>query len=328
MNRLPLVLLFTFFSVATVSAQDTFSIVAVDTVTGEVGAAGASCVDLFTFTFSGNDFISELLPGVGGINTQATYNTTNQVNARNRMLAGDTPAQIIKWLIENDMNGSPDTRQYGVVRLDNGTAQTAGYTGGDCYDYKNHIAGKTYCIQGNILSGPQVLDSMEARFNREQGDLACKLMAAMQGANMIGADTRCASNGTSSLFAFIKVAKPADPFERPSFILSVKTRSNAGIEPIDSLQALFSQAHTCDRPVIEDDHECILFPVPAGNRLTIRTHNASLKTYSIRNAIGQLVAAGEMETETALSLDGLASGIYFIQIKNEHIITRKSFLKL
>lgn len=181
MGRLPLVLLLLFLSAASVSsAQDTFSIVAMDTVTGEVGAAGASCLDLFTFTFSGNDFISELLPGLGAINTQATYNPTNQVNARDRMLAGDTPQQIIQWLVTHDMNNNPATRQYGIVRLANGRAQVAGYTGNDCYDYKGHIAGKTYCIQGNILLGPQVLDSMEARFNRQPGDLACKLMAAMR----------------------------------------------------------------------------------------------------------------------------------------------------
>ena len=46
-------------------SQDTFSIVAVDPFTGEVGSAGASCVDLFQFGLPSDDFIGQLIPGVG-----------------------------------------------------------------------------------------------------------------------------------------------------------------------------------------------------------------------------------------------------------------------
>lgn len=145
---------------------------------------------------------------------------------------------------------------------------------------------------------------------------------------MLGADSRCTANGTSSLFAFIKVARPADRFEQPSFLLSVKTRSNSGIEPIDSLQTLFDQAHTCELPAPEPDRGFILFPVPAGNTLTIRTNDPSRTTYRIRNAIGQLVVTGEMTAEMQVSLEGLASGIYFLQLKNEHTAAGKTFLKL
>src|SRR5215217_117700 len=210
MSRALVFLLLFLCPVIIVKAQDTFSIVAVDPVTGEVGAAGASCLDLYAFPFFADDFISELFPGIGAINTQASYTPGNQASARDRMNAGDNPAQIIDWLIAHDVSGNADIRQYGIVRLVKGSPQTAGYTGAACMDYKNHITGKTYCIQGNILLGRKVLDSMEARFNNEQGDLACKLMAALQGAKMIGADSRCTANGTSSLFAFVKVSKPAD----------------------------------------------------------------------------------------------------------------------
>lgn len=219
------------FSAYMASAQDTFSIVAVDSVTGEVGGAGASCVDMFTTGLS-NDFLSELFPGVGAINTQAAYDATNQANARKRMNAGDTPAQIISWLSANDVNGNPTQRQYGVIRLINGSPKSAGYTGTNCPASKKHTAGLTYCIQGNTLLGTKVIDSMEARFKREKGDLACKLMAAMQGAKMVGADSRCASNGTSSLFAFLKVMKKTDTFGNPSFLISVRTHDNAGLNPL------------------------------------------------------------------------------------------------
>lgn len=154
-------------SACVASAQDTFSIVAVDSVTGEVGGAGASCVDMFTTGLS-NDFLSELFPGVGAINTQAAYDATNQANARKRMNAGDSPAQIISYLTTNDVNGNPSQRQYGVIRLINGSPKSAGYTGSSCPAAKKHIAGITYCIQGNTLLGTKVIDSMEARFKREK----------------------------------------------------------------------------------------------------------------------------------------------------------------
>lgn len=226
-------------------SQDTFSIVAVDPVTGEVGSAGASCVDVSNFGTNDASFLGELFPGVGAINTQASYNTTNQANARNRMNAGQTPSQIIQWLVNNDVSNQPQYRQYGIAALVNGQAQSAGYTGSSTMNYKNHITGPNYAIQGNILLGQQILDNMEAGFLNEPGDLSCKLMAALQGANVVGADTRCASNGTSSLFAFLKVAQPNDQFGSPSFSIAVTTSNGQGIEPIDALQNKFDNQHTC-----------------------------------------------------------------------------------
>ena len=191
MNKLiALILLISFVSLE-IQAQDTFSIVAVDTITGEVGSAGASCVNLFQTNFSDDSFLGELFPNVGAINSQAYYIPTNQVSARNRMNMGDTPSQIIEWLVENDVQSQPQLRQYGIVAMVNGSPEVAAHTGSSTDDYKNHILGPNYSIQGNILLGQVVLDSMESRFINEQGDLACKLMAALQGANIVGAVPVC-----------------------------------------------------------------------------------------------------------------------------------------
>lgn len=170
------------------NAQDTFSIVAMDINTGEVGSAGASCVDLFNTPFDNDSFLGVLFPGQGAINTQASYIPQNQDNATQRMLSGDTPREIIDWLISNDIQGNPNVRQYGIVGKVADTIQTAGYTGSSTLDYKGHIEGVSYCIQGNILLGPEVLESMEANFKAEPGDLKCKLMAALMGAKRVGAD--------------------------------------------------------------------------------------------------------------------------------------------
>ena len=96
----------------------------------------------------------------------------------------------------------------GIDLVDGG--RSAAFTGDNCYDYKNHIIGDHYSIQGNILFGQRILDSMEYRFINTSGSLANRLMSAMQGAKIPGADTRCLNEGISSLSAFIRVAKEND----------------------------------------------------------------------------------------------------------------------
>ena len=76
--RLIVLLLTLALVLAGAPAQATFSIVAVDPATGEVGSAGASCI-------SGSIIISDVHPGVGVIHTQSYWNAANQNNARNRM---------------------------------------------------------------------------------------------------------------------------------------------------------------------------------------------------------------------------------------------------
>ena len=91
-------------------SQDTFSIVAMDPITGEVGSAGASCVDLDANNLPTDDFLGELFPGLGAINSQAYYIPANQANARARMNEGYTPSEIIEWLINNNVQNQPQFR--------------------------------------------------------------------------------------------------------------------------------------------------------------------------------------------------------------------------
>ncbi|MFN0013097.1 MAG: DUF1028 domain-containing protein [Saprospiraceae bacterium] len=245
-------------------AQDTFSIVAVDSLTGEVGSAGASCISATNLkNFFPNfdpDFLGDLLPGRGAINTQASYLQQNQLNARARLAEGMTPQAVVNWLAANDAQSGSTQRQYGVAALQNGAPMAAAFTGANCLNVKAHRVGPNYSIQGNILSGAAILDSMEARFLAAGGCLANRLMAAMQGANVSGADSRCASNGTSSMFAFLKVAAPGDSASNLTLRLFV-SYDPVGIEPIDSLQALFDTRYVCVSTVKDAAGEGIAFRV-------------------------------------------------------------------
>src|SRR5512136_3132467 len=113
-------------------AQDTFSIVAVDTVTREIGSAGASCVGPINGV--GAYIISDVVEGVGAIHTQASWLSANQQTAHQQMLLGKSPQEIIDWMVAHDAQSNPTVRQYGVVDLTR-RGQSAAYTGINCTNY-------------------------------------------------------------------------------------------------------------------------------------------------------------------------------------------------
>ena len=219
-----------FFILVPLIAQDTFSIVAIDTITGEIGSAGASCI-------AGSIIISDVHPGIGAIHTQAYWISTNQQNASDLMNNGYSPQEIIEWLVANDVQNNPHIRQYGIVDMVDG-GRSAAYTGEDCDDYKNHVTGDTYAIQGNILLGEDILDDMETAFLNSFGTLDEKLLSAMEAANVPGADTRCMDFGIPALSAFIRMARSENIAD--SLYLDINVNGVPIVtNPIDSLYQLY-----------------------------------------------------------------------------------------
>ena len=216
----------------------TFSIVAVDPETGEVGSAGGSCI-------AGSIIISDIHPNIGAIHTQSYYLSSNQNFASTLMDQGYSPEEIINNLVLNDAQNNPGIRQYGIVDMESG-GRSAAFTGQNCTDWKGHIAGSNYSIQGNILLNENVLNSMESGFLNTNGPLFKKLMAALQGANIPGADTRCLDEGISTYSAFIRVAKPTDSNDyymdlNVNSIVPYFAQNGIWLEPIDTLQTLYDE---------------------------------------------------------------------------------------
>jgi len=216
--------------------QDTFSIVAVDTVTGEIGSAGASCVGPIGGV--GAFILSDVIEQVGAIHTQASYLSANQNYAHSLMLLGLSPQQIIDSLVANDVQNNPNIRQYGIVDLTR-NGESAAFTGIDCLDYKGHVTGNGYAIQGNILLGEIIIDTMRTIFLNTQGPLADRLMKTLEAAKIIGADTRCASRSTSSQSSFIKVVRIGDGGN--PYLQEIVPDSPVGVDPIDLLREQFNQ---------------------------------------------------------------------------------------
>jgi uncharacterized Ntn-hydrolase superfamily protein len=211
-------------------SNDTFSIVAVDTLTGQVGSAGASCIQ-------GSIIISDIHPGLGAIHTQSYWNASNQDSASSLMEQGYEPQDIIDWLVENDAQNDPTIRQYGVVDLLEG-GRSAAFTGENCSDFKGHKIGDTYAIQGNILLGQSILDDMEEAFLTQYGTFEEKLMASLMAANVVGADTRCTPYGTPSISAFIRVSDPNDYGDNLFLDINVNN-APLTLNPLDSLHVLY-----------------------------------------------------------------------------------------
>ncbi len=300
--------------------QDTFSIVAVDTVTGEVGSAGASCLDDDDIE-GGVLIISDVHPGVGAIHTQSYWHPSNQQYAKQLMNDGFSPQQIIDSLVANDVQNNPGIRQYGVVDLFGESARSAAFTGENCLDHKNHITGPNFAIQGNILLGQQILDSMEARFLNTEGELVCKLMAALQGANVAGADTRCLSNGTSSLSAFVRVAKPDD--DEDSLYVDFRVpKVFPGAEPIDQLQTIVDNWGGCiDTQIEETDTEGSIrvFPNPAVHAVTFEflpQNSLEGLTISIFDSRGAKIRefSGLSAPTLSWNTDEVSPGIYVYRV--------------
>jgi len=211
------------------NSHATFSIVAVDTVTGTVGSAGASCI-------AGSQIINDVVEGIGAVNTQSFYLSGNQSNAHTLLLAGIMPDSIMAWLEANDVEGDPTVRQYGAVTIA-GPGASASFTGGNCFFWAGHLVGPTYAVQGNILLGPEIIDSMEFVFLNTSGPLEEKLMAALEAAKVPGADSRCLSAGKSSISAYIKVVRLGDG--GVPYLYEAVGNTTPSVDPIDVLRTQY-----------------------------------------------------------------------------------------
>jgi uncharacterized Ntn-hydrolase superfamily protein len=71
-----------------------------------------------------------------------------------------------------------------------GPGQAAAYTGPDCMNWAGHVTGDGFSCQGNILAGPQVVEGSAEAYTRAEGDLADRLLAALEGGQRAGGDRR------------------------------------------------------------------------------------------------------------------------------------------
>src|SRR5215467_10759660 len=159
----------------------TFSIVAIDPQTGEMGVAVASRY------FSVGSVVPWAMADVGAVATQANVNVGYGQQALDLLRQGLTAPEVLKKILADDKFEGKDGRQVAIV---DAKGNVAAYTGPNAPKWAGDRQGKTWSAQGNILVGAQVPEAMGKAFESTQGELAEKLFAALKAGDSVGGDAR------------------------------------------------------------------------------------------------------------------------------------------
>ncbi|RMG30108.1 MAG: DUF1028 domain-containing protein [Methanobacteriota archaeon] len=157
----------------------TFSIVALDPETGELGIAVESKA------FSVGSLVPWAKAGVGAVATQSLVNVSLGPKGLELLEDGLSPGEVIEEFKKIDTR--LDLRQVGIV---DAQGRSHSYTGENCIPWAGGRTGKGYAIQGNILTGSEVIEEMERAFLNTDGSLARRLVAALQAGQKAGGDAR------------------------------------------------------------------------------------------------------------------------------------------
>jgi len=157
----------------------TFSLVARDSTTGELGVAVASRF------FAVGSVVPWAKADVGAVATQSFANTTYGWRGLELLEKGAAPEEIVQIFKRSDSDFAK--RQFGIVAAD---GKSATFTGSKCNLWAGGRSGPNYAVQGNILAGEAVVTAMESAFLRTQGTLADRLYAALLAGEKNGGDSR------------------------------------------------------------------------------------------------------------------------------------------
>jgi len=157
----------------------TFSIVAFDPKTDSLGVAVQS-----KFLAVGS-VVPWARAGVGAVATQAMANFNYGPRGLDLMAKGRTAEETVEALTSADEGR--DHRQLGVV---DARGRAATYTGSECFDWAGGVTGEHYAAQGNILVGRETVDAMARAYEGAEGDLAARLLAALDAGQEAGGDSR------------------------------------------------------------------------------------------------------------------------------------------
>jgi uncharacterized Ntn-hydrolase superfamily protein len=216
----------------------TYSIVATDRETGSMGVAVQS------HWFSVGGLVTWGEPGVGAVATQANVDVGYGPRALGLLRGGAGAAEALAELTAADA-----LRHVRQVAVADAHGRVAAHTGEACMPSAGHVVGDGFSCQGNIMADPGVWGAMAEGFAAAEGDLARRLLAALDAGEAAGGDVR----GRQSA-ALLVVPATGDPWER-TFDLRVEDHP----EPLEELRRLvglqdaFAAAGEGDRLAGEGD---------------------------------------------------------------------------
>lgn len=171
----------------------TYSIVAYDSVTGDIGVAVQS------HWFSVGTVVCWGEASVGVVATQSFVNVSFGPRGLELLKKGKSPQEVVNELIESDEGR--DFRQLAVL---DAKGNVAAYTGKNCIQPAGHIVGKGYSVQANLMSNDKVWPTMAEAFEKSNGPLAERMLLALEAAEKVGGDIR----GKQSAALIVYSGKP------------------------------------------------------------------------------------------------------------------------
>jgi len=200
----------------------TFSIVARDSATGEMGVAVQS------HWFSVGTVVSWAEAGVGAVATQSFVNKSFGIRGLDLLRRGLTAQQALDVLLSDDEGR--EVRQVAIVDI---KGNIAVHTGKNCIQYASHIKGNQFSVQSNMMLGDKVCESMAAAYMKNSNKpFAERLLAALDGAQKAGGDIRGKQSAAIIVVPAKSEGKPWD--ER---IVDLRVEDNT--EPIKELNRLY-----------------------------------------------------------------------------------------
>lgn len=209
------------FALLSAPLRATWSIIIIDTRTGEIAIASATCLTGFDLQL--NACVIVVGRGAAAAQSFVDFTGQNRQLIFQQLASGTPPAQILAMLAAADPQHQ--TRQYGIVDVQ---GNAIGFTGTGAGAWAGHLTGQigtlVYAIQGNVLTGQPVITAAEAALRAAPGDVADKLVAAMEAARAMGGDGRCSCNSgaptscgsppasfvKSAHIGYLLIARPGD----------------------------------------------------------------------------------------------------------------------
>lgn len=177
----------------------TYSIIARDSETGALGVA------VLSRWFSVGQFVPWVEGGVGATASQSFAEPSYGPRALDAIRAGTAPEQALAALVAADPGS--DTAQVAVVDAD---GRVAVHTGMACIGERGHALAEGVSCQGNMLAREGVPEAMLAAYERAEGELADRLLAALDGAAASGGDLR---GGQSAALVVVRAERASPTHE-------------------------------------------------------------------------------------------------------------------
>ena len=202
----------------------TFSIIAYDSDLGEFGVAVQSRA------FRAGAVVPHAKAAVGAIATQAMANLSYGPKGLALLDQGLSAPEVLQRLLAED-----ELREHRQVAIIDSQGRIAQHTGRECLEWAGHISRKNWAAQGNILASQEVLDAMGEAFEKTEGLLAERLLAALEAAQEAGGDRR------GQQAAGLLVVRPNAYFDGP-FDRLIDLRVDDHPQPIRELRRLLGMA--------------------------------------------------------------------------------------